>query len=545
MLTINLFGPLELRGPDGQDLLPRGRKSQAVLALLAASPRHCRPRSWLQDKLWSDRAQDQGAGSLRQCLSEIRRALGDFRDVLISDNRFVTLDPALLTIVTQRTGGVEAQEAFEGLDVRDPEFEHWIREFRAAAAGDYPAGGAPEVTPDVSEGQVVDAECLSNVAYPPKEVVLGLPDPDPVLYFERAKASSELIELFNEEFCSQIAIALRDIGGIRAMDPVLNEAKPQNGFILRCKTNTFDTTFLQRVELYSAEDRKLIWNASRNFKCTGSLPLEQLETRELCQHSVTSVLSWLSAERRGDSSKHLLARALKLLFSLDPANLDAAEDLLIAAYEMDPQAICLAWRAFLKMTQVLEHRPTEAQRLCAEASELVDQAYRDDPNNAVVQAIAAQVRLLVDDDPKSALFFAKRAVELDGSNPFAWGYYALSMAHLGKPETAHLNAKRARFLAKSSPYVYWWDMLCCLTACSAENLEEATIFAENVRAVKPTYRPALRYLYPLYRSQNKLTSSQKVLSQMQVLEPGFQPTMLAGDSYPSATLRKTRLVEHI
>ena len=541
MLTINLFGPLQLRGPDGEDLLPRGRKAQAVLALLAASPRYCRPRSWLQDKLWSDRAQDQGAGSLRQCLSEIRRSLGDFREALITDNRFVTLDVSQITLNTQRAGGVEAQEAFEGLDIRDPEFEHWIREFRTAAATDYPAASTSEVT-EIPIADLTDFEDLSQnpAAEAPRETT-----PEPVLYFERAKASSDLIDLFNEEFCSQIAIALRDIGGIRAMDPDVNDSGPQTGVILRCKTNTFDTNFLQRVELYSAEDRKLIWNASRNFKCTGSLPLEQLETRELCQHSVTSVLSWLSGERRGDSSKHLLARALKLLFSLDPANLDAADDLLVAAYELDPQAICLAWRAFLKMTQVLEHRPAEAQRLCGEASELIAQAYRDDPNNAVVQAIAAQVRLLVDDDPKSALFFAKRAVELDGSNPFAWGYYALSMAHLGKPETAHLNAKRARFLAKSSPYVYWWDMLCCLTACSAENLEEATVFAENVRAVMPSYRPALRYLYPLYRSQNKLTSSQKVLTQMQALEPGFQPTMLTGDNYPSATLRKTRLVEHI
>ena len=541
MLTINLFGPLELRGPEGQDLLPRGRKSQAVLALLAASPKHSRPRSWLQDKLWSDRAQDQGAGSLRQCLSEIRRALGEFRDVLITDNRFVTLDPTRLTLGTQRAGGVEAQEAFEGLDVRDPEFEHWIREFRTAAAEDFPVFSER----NLDEGQFAVSPDHSATAPVAQNVIVEAPSPEPVLYFERAKATSDLLDLFNEEFCGQIAIALRDIGGIRAMDPMVNDPAPQNGIILRCKTNTFDKKFLQRVELYSAEDRKLIWNASRNFECTGSLPLEQLETRELCQHSVTSVLSWLSAERRGDSSKHLLARALKLLFSLDPANLDAAEDLLIAAYELDPQAICLAWRAFLKLTQVLELRPTDAQRLCDEASELVDQAYRDDPNNAVVQAISAQVRLLVHDDPKSALFFAKRAVELDGSNPLAWGYYALSMAHLGKPETAHLNAKRARFLAKSSPFVYWWDMLCCLTACSAENLEEATVFAENVRAVKPTYRPALRYLYPLYRSQNKLTSSQKVLTQIQSLEPGFQPTMLTGDSYPAATLRKTRLIEHI
>ena len=66
---LDLVGPLCLRDAAGMDLTPRGRKSQGSPALVAVSPALRRSRSWLQDKLWSDRPQEQGSASLRQYLT--------------------------------------------------------------------------------------------------------------------------------------------------------------------------------------------------------------------------------------------------------------------------------------------------------------------------------------------------------------------------------------------------------------------------------------------------------------------------------------------
>src|SRR3954451_7746293 len=87
-LRICVIGAFRILTPDGEDLTPRGRKARALLAILALTPTRRRSRPALQDKLWSDRGPEQGAASLRQTLTEIRRALGDaHRDCLISDMR--------------------------------------------------------------------------------------------------------------------------------------------------------------------------------------------------------------------------------------------------------------------------------------------------------------------------------------------------------------------------------------------------------------------------------------------------------------------------
>src|SRR3954447_21499966 len=94
-LLIQLIGTFQVRSSTGQDCTPRGRKSCALIAMLALSPEHKRARLWLQDRLWGSRAKAQGAASLRQSLMEIRRALGEARGVLSSDSFNVSLDPRL------------------------------------------------------------------------------------------------------------------------------------------------------------------------------------------------------------------------------------------------------------------------------------------------------------------------------------------------------------------------------------------------------------------------------------------------------------------
>ena len=132
LLFLDLAGPLRLTDAHGTDVTPTLRKGQALLALVATSPGLRRSRTWLQDKLWSDRGPTQGAASLRQCLCRLRAAMGKHAACLKSGPNWIALDCARVHVRTQthaadHDGHVEF---LEGLDIGDPEFEDWLRDQR-------------------------------------------------------------------------------------------------------------------------------------------------------------------------------------------------------------------------------------------------------------------------------------------------------------------------------------------------------------------------------------------------------------------------------
>jgi len=133
-LKIHLLGPFQIIGSDGRDLTPRRQKANALLALVAVADRGQRARSWLCSRLWSDRSQEQALGSMRQSLTDLRRALGaDWRRYLHIDAFTVAIDPSTVWVdaLALRERGasgheVECGEFLEGMDVGDDEFEDWL-----------------------------------------------------------------------------------------------------------------------------------------------------------------------------------------------------------------------------------------------------------------------------------------------------------------------------------------------------------------------------------------------------------------------------------
>jgi len=75
VLRLRLLGAMEARTTAGVSVLPRGRKSRALLALLAMSAPRPMLREQLCHLLWSRREHEQARASLRQCVHELQRAL--------------------------------------------------------------------------------------------------------------------------------------------------------------------------------------------------------------------------------------------------------------------------------------------------------------------------------------------------------------------------------------------------------------------------------------------------------------------------------------
>src|SRR4051812_42282531 len=138
-LGISVIGSFRVLARDGEDLTPRGRKARGLLALLALTPTRRRSRAALQDKLWSNRGPGQGAASLRQTLTEIRRSFGErYRDCLVSDLRAIGLDHDHVTVDLDDADWpelaqmVEPPQLLDDLDITDDEFEDWVRNQRDA-----------------------------------------------------------------------------------------------------------------------------------------------------------------------------------------------------------------------------------------------------------------------------------------------------------------------------------------------------------------------------------------------------------------------------
>ena len=149
MLVISLSGSLQVTDGDGRDVTPKSAKSRGLLAILALSPDLRRSRMWLRGKLWSMSGSAQGSDSLRQSLSEIRRAFGSDANAMIADRRSVSLDAAKIEIIQPALGSPDCAELCSDIEIADPAFLDWLASARRQRQGELTA--SPLIT-DLNSG---------------------------------------------------------------------------------------------------------------------------------------------------------------------------------------------------------------------------------------------------------------------------------------------------------------------------------------------------------------------------------------------------------
>jgi len=163
-LRLDLLGGFAARDGHGREIEIASRKAQALLAYLSLSPGRPQAREKLMALLWSDRGEQQARGSLRQALAELRRALPDHdppilaarRDSLCVDPETVAADAVEMERLIDEGSPEALAEAadlcrgdlLDGLAVRDPAFEDWLRAERARLRD-----RAAQALQDLLEGQ--------------------------------------------------------------------------------------------------------------------------------------------------------------------------------------------------------------------------------------------------------------------------------------------------------------------------------------------------------------------------------------------------------
>jgi len=522
LLRLGLYGRFTLVDADGVSRAPKSAKAQALVAMIATSETGSRGRLWLQKKLWSTSDRDRASVSLRQALSEVRRALGPVRDLLEADRRSVCLDMSQIAVAPRH----KDQEFLEGIGLgdRDHVLAKWLDRERSCA----------------------EPIAFETPLYAPVSRPVQRSDCPPRIIFYTSGEDSQT-RLIEDIFVDCVVKSLREA---MTVDIHLASEPPPVGDTFRVAVQAYVVEGAKigiRARIAHGADESLVWAGMTSTQLHGAPPVEDLEIVSLGNQLIDALADALTLrvdQAQDIRDTNLLIRmAVRRIFQMRPEALTEADAMLIKAQEIAPRGLSAAWRAQLRVIQEVERHNTRSDTLAEEARELSALAMELEPLNSMVLAAVANTRLVLDDDVGGCNELARKSVGLNPSNPLAWDSLSTAKLYAGQIGEAHALAVRAQRISAGSPFGFWWDFGRCLTAALTGRGDEALRLAEAAHAMSPHFRPPMRYLTALYASNDQPEAAQRVASRLKRLEADFSFDRMANDAeYPISPLRWSGLL---
>ncbi|MDR6635812.1 tetratricopeptide (TPR) repeat protein [Phyllobacterium sp. 1468] len=573
-----LIGPFAITDPEGKVLTPKSQKSQAILAMLAVSLRGSRSRVWLRDKLWSDRPEDQASASLRQALLDIRKCLGDARDVLVADKNTVSLrmdrirldiDEILTEGNTAGNDELAAEHFLEGVDVRDPEFEEWLTLERQVWQRRYDEGQFQqkfepklelarqnqEPTPLVpltainpgknsggtGNGAANDTASDSSSNVNSRQwVVAILPS--------RIAGQSENGQILAAGVTNLIAKSLVEGTDIRVTDfsfgggpganlsniGVGNEISLATPLGIQLELTLASQTALIVVSILRLADHSLIWKDS----CIADrAPLERGETNQLhglLNHLIDEVNGCFLFRSEGGKLERetTMIEAVNSVFRLSREDLDRAERILHNIAAERPSSSVYAWLAFIRTFRVGQRFNAYDSTIVEEAQFYARKALELDANNSIALALVGHVHsfLFCEYDYAAGLF--ERAIKLNPAQPLGWDLYSMLHCYAGQPEKALAMAKWVQNLGFYSVHKYYFDTTKCISAALAGDHAAAISAGEDALKMRPDFNSLLRYMAASHAHRDEMELAGKYVERLEAVEPNFSIESLKDNRYP-------------
>ncbi len=539
-LRIYVIGAFRVLAHDGEDLTPRGRKARALLAMLALTPTRRRSRPALQDRLWSDRGPEQGAASLRQTLTEIRRSFGErHRDCLVSDMRgiglasdqvVVDLDTADLSELAKQT---EPPELLEDIEVTDEEFEHWVRNQRTAFEQRITAARSAIASPVPASATGSSTGAAPRPQAPAVRPWVRLLPPLTV--------TSDDALFFSHLVGSRIVQGLIDHW---AIDPC-DDGKGAQGVQLRVDALPTSGASVINVVLLAPNSTTQLWSHSETIPLDAGRGSDMPRLQVLISRSIEVAGFYLNRIGKSADSSQAFTQAFEAvqrMFKIDLEQVDRADALLHTAYEQDSQAVYLAWRAYARSFYIGEHVSYDRRCAMQEAEELARRALEADPHNPTVLALVSYVYSFILRESSLGHELAKSSIQNNSAHPLGHAFLGRAKSYLGDHEGGYRETRRALQLSGQTPYQYTLHFLYGMTALLSGRLNEAVRASEISCALAPTYRPPQRYLVPLYLKLGERDKARAAFEKLRKLEPTFSLDAMRDASYPSAGIRAAGLL---
>ena len=520
-LHFRIFGTFTVTGSDGQNVTPRSAKSQALLALLLDDADLTRSRRWLQQMLWSDRGPTQAAGSLRQALTDIRRALGGCAEILGSNRGRVWLDPTRVSILKKDgdSGGY-----LEGMNVRDPEFAHWLSQKRR---------------PTDSGSQIIPLRHLLGNndlgAKMSKRVVLDLD-------VTGSPTAAHLRDLLADS----LSCRLRETSAL-SVRRRKNGVPCDGALVVGISATPLDggTTEL-RLSIEDHDTGAELWCGGDTIRANTEQVAFQVyalanRAHEALDDTAIGPLAGISH----DQDPTLLANlAVRKIFTLKAHELETADRLLDRAYEIQPNGVFLAWRAQIGVIQAVERFRTDLDVLAAENEAFCTKAMAVDPMNSVVLAAVANSRAAIERNAIGAAELARMAVNTGPANPFAWFAFSNALQYVGLYKEAHVAAARADVLSEGTRMRFWCASQRALAAAFVRRFDEAAGRGELAAALVPEFRAVHRINIAVHANRGDVANATRSAAGLSSLEKDFSiDRMLKDPEYPIRAMRMAGLMD--
>ena len=537
--VLHLAGPVRLIDKGGADRTPNAAKARGLLAIMAVSVDHRIARARAMDLLWSDRGPEQAAASLRQALSAIRACAG--AEVLRRGNGWIALDVERVRVaLAPPSGGAAPPEFAADLDIRDAEFEHWIRDRRAEFAARWTVTSSDPAKPIEPATSIVpgdpaaaDKATAGALAAPPAAAPAtsdGLS-----LVVGRATSDDPGLALQGDMLLTEAVLRAADLSAchVVARPPADTGDATGTGALAGCRLARNDGRVMLQVELVLLPEGLPAW--AQGF----SGPEDRLPDL-LAQASAAltaALIHECAAERHPGRDRLPLAD----IFSFDATRLERADRLLADRHARRPSGGLLALRAFLRHTLLLERLDPDRGRLLDEADEMARRALQIAPHSSLVLALTSLVAGLRTDD-ELALDLARRAVEVDPLDAMARQCASVAWSFAGRPVEAHREARLARGSRLATLAQPLFDLRTAYTSIGLGDRDGALRLARTAVQAAPDFRAALRVVAALEYAAGHEDRASDCLSRLRALEPDFSLDLMGSDAYPVDSLRAAGLL---
>jgi tetratricopeptide (TPR) repeat protein len=556
LLLFYLTGPFRIETPAGENVTPRSRRAQALLAMLCLAPRGQRSRIWLRDKLWSDRDEHQGAASLRQELLVIRKSLGAAAGhVLTIDRMTVALSLSRIKIIAGKgrrsEEGAACEELLEGIEINDEEFEDWLRKERQnwpAEVEQAEAETAPVPPPGV--------ESLS-VAMPVLQVEVAKARTGAALTAEALQRDRWRVLLMGPAGVGQsggpalaaamvmglLRTSLLETGDLEVVEPVgglslLQEIRGDPalvaGLVLQPHLAWDERRVAVRLALKVSETGALVWSGQSVLAADDIINGQGADLFQLISQALDETTGYflrISEERA--LAQNRLAAAVSLMFQLDLRHLDRAEEALRARLGTEfGNAETHAWLAFLMTFRVGQRFNAHDRPVVEEAQMFARRALEGGRGSAIVNALVGHVHsyLLGEYDLAAELF--SESLRIQPENLVALDLAATLNVYTGRVGEALSLARRALAIGRFSPNHFYFETTLGLASTFAGDYRTAIATARSALAARPAFNSLLRIMVASFGNLGDLDQARSYHAKLLESEPQFSISYLRDIGYP-------------
>ena len=224
-------------------------------------------------------------------------------------------------------------------------------------------------------------------------------------------------------------------------------------------------------------------------------------------------------EKAGATS--LIMQAIPMIYSWEREKFEKAGELIDEALKIEPDnAMVLAWAAHWRMSHVGQGWTKDAAASLESAEDMCLRAIRIDPDNAEALGIYAHI-CSWKKDFNSALHHFDRALRSNPNLSFVWALSAITHCYIGKPDDALKRMERYRALSPFDPYFCFFESIYATAYTIRGDYQNAIVYGRRAVKANPQFINGYKPLIASLGHLGEIDEARQFVEKVRALEPNF------------------------